>query len=307
MNLLLENVDSDTLKKYMDEFYSYASDKLKLDRKPKVFFVKNVKNANDMFGKTGYYNPQEETVHIYVTNRHAKDILRSFAHELVHHMQKCKGMDTDINLSLTSKDPAYASHDPKLREMERQAFELGNMIFRDWCDMKKIERKETMSETKKITNEKVDVPASREPEFRRKRHKISLAMKKRGGLEGAENPEAVTTAAALKQMGLANEELDQVGQEDDDINNDGTVDKTDKYLKRRRDAISRDIKSSSRKNEYLDSNVGEFGEKLNESHDKNPYPELFKKKERLFQERFSEYEQLVFSELMKRIIKKEEK
>ena len=35
------------------------------------------------------------------------------------------------------------------------------------------------------------------------------------------------------------ESLDPVGQEDDDINNDGKVDKTDKYLHKRRKAISK--------------------------------------------------------------------
>ena len=41
--------------------------------------------------------------------------------------------------------------------------------------------------------------------------------------------------------GLTNEKLDPVGQEDDDINNDGKVDKTDKYLKNRRDTIAKNI------------------------------------------------------------------
>jgi len=40
---------------------------------------------------------------------------------------------------------------------------------------------------------------------------------------------------------LTNEDLDPVGQEDDDINNDGKVDKTDKYLKNRRKAVSKAI------------------------------------------------------------------
>ena len=38
-----------------------------------------------------------------------------------------------------------------------------------------------------------------------------------------------------------NEALDAVGREDDDVNNDGKVDKTDKYLKNRRDTISKKI------------------------------------------------------------------
>lgn len=39
-----------------------------------------------------------------------------------------------------------------------------------------------------------------------------------------------------------NEKLDPVGKEDDDINNDGKVDKTDKYIKNRRDTIAKNIK-----------------------------------------------------------------
>ena len=39
-----------------------------------------------------------------------------------------------------------------------------------------------------------------------------------------------------------NEALDPVGKEDDDINNDGKVDKTDKYLANKRKAIAKAIK-----------------------------------------------------------------
>jgi hypothetical protein len=37
------------------------------------------------------------------------------------------------------------------------------------------------------------------------------------------------------------EKLDPVGQEDTDINNDGKVDKTDKYLKHRRDVVAKNL------------------------------------------------------------------
>ena len=45
-----------------------------------------------------------------------------------------------------------------------------------------------------------------------------------------------STTMETKQLasGLFNEKLDPVGKEDDDINNDGKVDKTDKYLKNKR-------------------------------------------------------------------------
>jgi hypothetical protein len=38
------------------------------------------------------------------------------------------------------------------------------------------------------------------------------------------------------------ENLDPVGKEDDDINNDGKVDKTDKYLSNRRKAVAANLK-----------------------------------------------------------------
>lgn len=47
------------------------------------------------------------------------------------------------------------------------------------------------------------------------------------------------TAIHIKQH--QKEALDPVGKEDDDINNDGKVDKTDKYLKNRRDTISKNL------------------------------------------------------------------
>lgn len=40
--------------------------------------------------------------------------------------------------------------------------------------------------------------------------------------------------------------LDPVGKEDADVNNDGKVNKTDKYLKNRRKAISKNIKKKKK-------------------------------------------------------------
>jgi len=49
---------------------------------------------------------------------------------------------------------------------------------------------------------------------------------------------AVATKAALKDM---TEKLDPVGQEDDDIDNDGDSDDSDDYLKNRRKAVSKSV------------------------------------------------------------------
>ena len=45
----------------------------------------------------------------------------------------------------------------------------------------------------------------------------------------------------IKLIGLIEKKLDPVGQEDTDINNDGKVDKTDKYLANRRKTIAKNL------------------------------------------------------------------
>ena len=111
-------------------FFPFAQKQLGFKRPPKLFFVNDERNAGDVLGKTAYYEPETETIKVYVTNRHPKDVLRSFSHELVHHAQNCRGdFDND-----TVTEEGYAQSDPHLREMEREAYERGNMIFRDYCD-----------------------------------------------------------------------------------------------------------------------------------------------------------------------------
>jgi archaellum component FlaC len=68
-----------------------------------------------------------------------------------------------------------------------------------------------------------------------KEEKIVKALKKTGMFK--KNDPALYAIAASKAEGL-----DPVGKEDDDINNDGKVDKTDKYLSKRRKAIASNIK-----------------------------------------------------------------
>ena len=67
-----------------------------------------------------------------------------------------------------------------------------------------------------------------------KEEKIVKALKKTGKFK--KDDPALYAIAASKAEGL-----DPVGKEDDDINNDGKVDKTDKYLLKRRQTIAKNI------------------------------------------------------------------
>ncbi len=97
---------------------------------PKILFDDDMPNSQKTLGRTGYYDPNTTEIHIYASGRHIKDILRSLAHEFVHHMQNEKGdLAHDGYMG-----QGYAQKNPKMREMERQAYEEGNLCFRDWED-----------------------------------------------------------------------------------------------------------------------------------------------------------------------------
>ena len=108
----------------------FAKDTLSIEKLPSVHLNSDVENAKDTLGRTGYYNPEVGEIHVYVDGRHDKDILRSVAHELVHHRQNEQGSLSHDGYS----GDGYAQKNPHLRNMEKEAYLKGNMCFRDWED-----------------------------------------------------------------------------------------------------------------------------------------------------------------------------
>lgn len=135
----------------MQNLYGFAKPYMKFDKDISSLSLEDdQENSRKLLGLTGYYSPQDYSVTLYTTNRHPKDILRSFAHELVHHMQNCEGQFDDGSLEEAAEE-GYAQRSKKLREMEEQAYRVGNLCFRDWEDGIKKRNKETIyiSEGKK--------------------------------------------------------------------------------------------------------------------------------------------------------------
>ena len=114
----------------VDSLTNFAQKRMGFSKVPRILFDDDVPNSHKTLGKTGYYNPANSEIHIYASGRHIKDILRSLAHEFVHHMQNEKGDLTNDGYM----GQGYAQKNPKMREMERQAYEMGNLCFRDWED-----------------------------------------------------------------------------------------------------------------------------------------------------------------------------
>jgi hypothetical protein len=95
---------------------------------PKIKVISNdEENASSLLGKTAYYNPNDKSITLFTMDRHPKDILRSFAHEMIHHEQNLNGNLNNINTTNTNEDG-------DLPEIESEAYQKGNMMLRNWED-----------------------------------------------------------------------------------------------------------------------------------------------------------------------------
>ena len=94
---------------------------------PEIKTIKDEANANNFFGNTAYYSPSKKEIVLYTLNRHPKDIVRSFSHEMIHHIQNLEGRLGDIRTTDTTEND-------HLEEIEKEAYLLGNITFRNWED-----------------------------------------------------------------------------------------------------------------------------------------------------------------------------
>ena len=117
-------------KQVFGELYKTAKDKFNIQQAPKLLLRKDKENAEQIFGRTAHYEPGNQTIVIFITNRHPKDILRSYCHEMIHHIQNERGT---LEMGDASS-PTYAQDDKHMREMEKEAYLEGNLLLRDYED-----------------------------------------------------------------------------------------------------------------------------------------------------------------------------
>ena len=145
MKILVKNRsghDMSHMGPYLKSFLPYAQKRMGFNRPPTIFFDSDPQNAENVLGKTAYYNPETEEIVVFVDKRHPKDILRSLSHELIHHTQNCRG---DLNPEIAGETtPGYAQTNAHMRAMEGEAYLKGNgYYFRDWEDSLKNGLEET--------------------------------------------------------------------------------------------------------------------------------------------------------------------
>ena len=149
-NLKIKNkcgMDLSQTEELFHDLCGFAQKRFGFKKPPTLHLISDQENASKPLGKTAYYDPQAMAVTIYTDNRHTKDILRSLAHELVHHAQNENGMLNDSGYH----GSGYAQKNKDLRQSEKEAYLKGNMCFRDWEDGLK-ESKPTIYNEWRINN-----------------------------------------------------------------------------------------------------------------------------------------------------------
>jgi hypothetical protein len=87
----------------------------------------DMENAGEFLGKTAYYDPINKSITLYTYGRHPKDIVRSFSHEMIHHIQNLEGRLGDVSTTNTLEDD-------HINDLEKEANLKGTMTFRNWTD-----------------------------------------------------------------------------------------------------------------------------------------------------------------------------
>ena len=81
------NIDLTHLEPKLHSMYDHFEQKYGFNKPPTMYFDSDPNNQSNILGKTAYYDPGAFEIHVFTDGRHPKDMLRSIAHELIHHRQ----------------------------------------------------------------------------------------------------------------------------------------------------------------------------------------------------------------------------
>ena len=135
------NVDLTSLEPHVRGMYDYFDQKIGFQKPPVMVFDSDPSNQSKVLGKTAYYDPMSLEIHVFTDGRHPKDMLRSIAHELIHHQQNLEGR---LNVGGYMGEGYYLKNEA-MRELEQEAMLDGNAFMREYEDTLKLEEKSKMS------------------------------------------------------------------------------------------------------------------------------------------------------------------
>ena len=145
---------ADIYKPYIDGIADYMRrHDVDIDPEPEVVF--NEDPQEGLFITTGFYEPEAKRITLFTDGRHPKDVLRSFAHEMIHHSQNLNGKD----MKFSGEDSVDGNI--SLEELESDAYLRGNLMFRKWTEEARRKLNESKKRKKTVYNDEGKVV----PEF----------------------------------------------------------------------------------------------------------------------------------------------
>ncbi len=221
------------IKQLIKQFMPFAQKQMGFDRPPSLFLRQDDQNAADPLGKTGFYDPQAESITLYITGRHPKDILRSLSHELMHHTQKCNGAFDNVE---GVGEQGYAQNNTHMRTMEIEAYKA-SIVFRDWEDSLKetiyyehLQKGDKTMSTKDWKNGELNTLLTEKWGFKMDLGKLDedYAAKHRTAgnpIEEAEELEEDAPDELNEEEDELNEEEDELNEEEEELEEGDTLDR----------------------------------------------------------------------------------
>lgn len=128
---MIQSDDADTEYNYTPVLASLVeymiNSEMNVEPLPSIIIRNDEEEGKSFFGKTAYYDPSQREIVLYVYGRHPKDVVRSFSHEMIHHIQNLENRLGGIETSNTNEDW-------NLLNLEKEAYLDGNITFRMWED-----------------------------------------------------------------------------------------------------------------------------------------------------------------------------
>ena len=121
----------DMLNYWIEELFKYFHEiGFEVDPMQKIELNDTPNPEDELFIKTGYYDPTSNKLVLFIDNRHIKDILRTFCHEMVHRNQNI----VNPKQFAMSEGDMPLEKAPNLKKIESEAFLKGNLLFRQFTE-----------------------------------------------------------------------------------------------------------------------------------------------------------------------------
>ncbi len=141
----MASINKALIRFWIDNITKYARnvEHLQIDPLPNLKLLDSndqKNNSSNILISTGGYVPAAQTIVLYIDNRHIKDILRSYCHELIHHNQN---LDNSDYIRRIFNSPQDLVENPELEELEGDAYLRGNLLFRRFTEWFKRHQQKT--------------------------------------------------------------------------------------------------------------------------------------------------------------------